>query len=108
MGIRVWSTGLARELGIEIGGDGSPRIGPKPGGCFEPAPRSDVCPGYHARMNPRSTEIEASSAAPARRHSDVRTITLVGLAHGSSHFCHLLLPPLFPFFIRDFGLSYAE
>jgi MFS family permease len=58
-------------------------------------------------MNSPSPEIKANPA-PARRAGDVRTITLVGLAHGSSHFCHLLLPPLFPFFIRDFGLSYAE
>ena len=33
---------------------------------------------------------------------------LVGLAHGTSHFFHLLLPPLFPVFIREFGLSYAQ
>jgi MFS family permease len=59
-------------------------------------------------MTPPRSEIKAAAQPPARRHSDVRTITLVGLAHGSSHFCHLLLPPLFPFFIRDFGLSYAE
>ena len=39
---------------------------------------------------------------------DARTIALVGLAHGTSHFHHLLLPPLFPVFIREFGLSYAE
>ena len=42
------------------------------------------------------------------RHQDVRTIALVGMAHGSSHFFHLLLPPLFPFFISDFGLSYSD
>ncbi|MEK8048465.1 MFS transporter [Ideonella margarita] len=48
----------------------------------------------------------SDSAQPL--HSDARTIGLVGLAHGSSHFFHLLLPPLFPLFIRDFGLSYAE
>ena len=42
------------------------------------------------------------------RSRDLRTIGLVGVAHGTSHFFHLLLPPLFPLFIRDFGLSYAE
>jgi FSR family fosmidomycin resistance protein-like MFS transporter len=41
-------------------------------------------------------------------HRDAATIGLVGLAHGTSHFFHLLLPPLFPLFIRDFSLSYAE
>jgi MFS transporter, FSR family, fosmidomycin resistance protein len=39
---------------------------------------------------------------------DAGTISLIGLAHGTSHFHHLLLPPLFPVFIQDFGLSYAQ
>jgi MFS transporter, FSR family, fosmidomycin resistance protein len=39
---------------------------------------------------------------------DAGTIGLIGLAHGTSHFHHMLLPPLFPVFIRDFGLSYAQ
>lgn len=43
-----------------------------------------------------------------RLRRDVTTIGLIGLAHGTSHFHHLLLPPLFPLFIRDFGLSYSE
>jgi FSR family fosmidomycin resistance protein-like MFS transporter len=47
-----------------------------------------------------------AAAVPLRQ--DARTIGLIGLAHGSSHFFHLMLPPLFPLFIRDFGLSYAE
>ena len=38
----------------------------------------------------------------------MRTIGLVGLAHGTSHFFHMLLPPLFPLFVRDFGVSYAQ
>lgn len=40
--------------------------------------------------------------------NDATTIGMVGLAHGTSHFFHLLLTPLFPLFIRDFGLSYSE
>jgi len=48
------------------------------------------------------------SSAPVILRQDVRTIGLVGLAHGTSHFFHLLLPPLFPLFIRDFGFSYSE
>ena len=39
---------------------------------------------------------------------EARTIGLVGLAHGTSHFHHLLLPPLFPAFIAEFGLSYSQ
>ncbi len=33
---------------------------------------------------------------------------LIGLAHGCSHFFQLVLPPLFPFMIRDFGVGYTE
>jgi MFS transporter, FSR family, fosmidomycin resistance protein len=39
---------------------------------------------------------------------DAAVIGLVGLAHATSHFSHLLLPPLFPIFMRDFGLSYSD
>jgi len=39
---------------------------------------------------------------------DARTIGLIGLAHGSSHFFHMLLPPLFPWLIGEFGFSYSE
>ena len=46
--------------------------------------------------------------APAPLRDDARTIGLVGVAHGTSHFFHLLLPPLFPAFIAQFQLSYAE
>jgi len=49
-----------------------------------------------------------SPAAAALRRQDVRTIGLVGLAHGTSHFFHMLLPPLFPLFVRDFGVGYAQ
>ncbi len=48
-----------------------------------------------------------ASASPTAR-DDAATIGLIGLAHGTSHFHHMLLPPLFPVFIRDFGLSYSE
>ena len=33
---------------------------------------------------------------------------LVAMAHGASHFGHLLLPPLFPVFMQTFGLSFAQ
>ena len=49
-----------------------------------------------------------SSSDAAKRGRDLRTISLVGLAHGTSHFFHMLLPPLFPVFKVSFGLSYAE
>ncbi len=46
--------------------------------------------------------------AAQQRRRDITTITTIGIAHGSSHFFHLLMPPLFPAFIHDFGLSYSE
>ena len=39
---------------------------------------------------------------------DTSIIGLVGLAHASSHFGHLLLPPLFPVFMTEFGLSFSQ
>jgi MFS family permease len=46
--------------------------------------------------------------APNPLRDDARTIGLVGLAHGTSHFFHLMLPPLFPAFIAEFQLGYVE
>ena len=48
------------------------------------------------------------TAATAPLSQDARTISLIGLAHGTSHFFHMLLAPLFPLFIRDFGFSYSQ
>lgn len=39
---------------------------------------------------------------------DVEVITLVSVAHGVSHFFHLMLPPLFPWLMGDFGLSFTQ
>jgi MFS family permease len=35
-------------------------------------------------------------------------ISLVGFAHGTSHFFHFVLPPLFPWLMRDFGLTFTQ
>lgn len=40
--------------------------------------------------------------------TDARVIGLVGLAHGVSHFYHLILAALFPWLKTEFGLSYSE
>ncbi len=45
-------------------------------------------------------------AVPLRQ--DAKVMSLVGLAHASSHFGHMLLPPLFPVFIQEFDLSFAQ
>ncbi|RTL30470.1 MAG: MFS transporter [Burkholderiales bacterium] len=58
-------------------------------------------------MTTSSTTTLPAPGSPAARQ-DAATIGLIGLAHGTSHFHHMLLPPLFPVFMRDFGLSYAE
>ena len=55
-------------------------------------------------MNPSSSPSSTSSSI---RH-DAEVIGLVGLAHGTSHFFHLMLPPLFPWLMKDFDLSYTE
>ncbi len=54
------------------------------------------------------TAAALASGSPATLKQDATVIGLVGLAHASSHFGHLLLPPLFPVFITEFGLSYSE
>ena len=38
---------------------------------------------------------------------DIETISLIGFVHGVSHFFHLLLPPLFPWLMPEFGLSFT-
>lgn len=48
----------------------------------------------------------SSSAIGARR--DVEVISLVGFAHGTSHFFHLVLPSLFPWLMTGFGMSFTE
>ena len=45
---------------------------------------------------------------PVPLQQDAAIIGLVGLAHAASHFGHLLLPPLFPVFMTEFGLSYSQ
>ena len=40
--------------------------------------------------------------------ADATTISVVGLAHATSHFFQLLLPPLFPWLAAEFSLSFAE
>jgi MFS family permease len=50
----------------------------------------------------------AYTASSVDLRQDARTIGLIGLAHGSSHFFHLLLPPLFPWLIAEFGYSYSQ
>src|SRR5215211_6746427 len=58
---------------------------------------------FYAMKSPAAPPLGTSSV----RH-DAEVIGLVGLAHGTSHFFHLMLPPLFPWLMKDFSLSYTD
>lgn len=60
------------------------------------------------RMNTATLDAASPPVNPVPLKQDAAVIGLVGLAHGTSHFSHLLLAPLFPIFMRDFGLSYSD
>lgn len=51
-----------------------------------------------------------SAASPAANslRSDATVISLVGFVHGVSHFFHFMIPPLFPWLMREFGLSFTQ
>lgn len=49
-----------------------------------------------------------SSQTSVPLSQDATIMGLVGLAHATSHFAHLLLAPLFPVFMREFGLNFSE
>ena len=42
------------------------------------------------------------------RKQDFLLITLLGIAHGLSHYFHLIIPPLFPWIMPEFGTSFAQ
>ncbi|MBL8340504.1 MAG: MFS transporter [Rubrivivax sp.] len=45
---------------------------------------------------------------PTTFSADLRTISVVSVAHGGSHFAQLMLPPLFPFIAAAFALSNTQ
>lgn len=49
-----------------------------------------------------------TTASNTNLKQDALVIGLVGVAHGLSHFFHLILAPLFPWIKEAFSLSYAE
>lgn len=50
-----------------------------------------------------------SAAAPATSfRQDATVISLVGFAHGTSHFFHFMIPPLFPWLMAEFGLTFTQ
>lgn len=50
----------------------------------------------------------ASPAAAGSLRHDATVISLVAFAHGTSHFFHFVLPPIFPYLMRDFGLNFTQ
>jgi FSR family fosmidomycin resistance protein-like MFS transporter len=62
------------------------------------------------RYRPRLLQCVVSAASPpaGSLRSDATVISLVGFAHGTSHFFHFVLPPLFPYLMRDFGLTFTQ
>jgi MFS family permease len=65
-------------------------------------------PAERDRSTLRGMTLALSAATPASARADFTVIGLVGLAHGTSHFFHMLLPPLFPAFTREWGLGFGE
>jgi MFS transporter, FSR family, fosmidomycin resistance protein len=60
---------------------------------------------YTLLSRPFQVSLEPQPSESFRR--DVRVIGLVGLAHASSHFFQLALPPLFPFLRAEFDVSWT-
>jgi len=54
----------------------------------------------------QATAIPTPPAVPLKQ--DAAVIGVVGLAHATSHFSHLLLAPLFPIFMKEFNLSFSD
>ena len=50
----------------------------------------------------------ATLDSPVPLRQDAAVMGLVGLAHACSHFSHLLLPVMFPVFMKEFGWSFSE
>jgi MFS transporter, FSR family, fosmidomycin resistance protein len=50
----------------------------------------------------------ATPAAPASLRQDATVISLVGFAHGTSHFFHFLIPPLFVMLMQEFSLTFTQ
>jgi MFS transporter, FSR family, fosmidomycin resistance protein len=51
---------------------------------------------------------DTGAAVVARRAGDFEVMSLVGFAHGTSHFFHLVIPSLFPWLMAEFSLSFTR
>src|SRR5258706_1365781 len=52
--------------------------------------------------------MSAASAPTTTFRTDATVISLVGFAHGTSHFFHFVLPTLFPWLMREFDLTFTQ
>jgi MFS transporter, FSR family, fosmidomycin resistance protein len=50
----------------------------------------------------------STATIPGVFRRDATVISLVSFAHGTSHFFHLMLPPLFPWLMSEYSLSYTQ
>src|SRR5688572_19852130 len=50
----------------------------------------------------------STATMPRVFKQDATVISLIGFAHGTSHFFHLMLPPLYPWFIKEYSVSYTQ
>ncbi len=55
-----------------------------------------------------SNRMSAAIPASTALRRDASVISLVGFAHGTSHFFHFVMPPLFPWLMREFGLTFTQ
>ena len=59
-------------------------------------------------MNVTRMPLNSSEEVAVHWRDDAKVMGLVGMAHASSHFSHLLLPLMFPVFMQEFGWSFSE
>src|SRR5437660_12365743 len=62
---------------------------------------------------PTEQEQPSAPGAPLDNHpnelrNDAKVIALIGIAHATSHFFHLILAPLFPWLKNYYGFSYGQ
>jgi MFS family permease len=50
----------------------------------------------------------SATTPEASLRRDATVISLVGFAHGTSHFFHFMLPPLFPWLMAEFNLGFTQ
>ena len=60
------------------------------------------------RVNDYNDAMSVASPAAVPLRRDAAVISLVGFAHAVSHFFHFVLPPLFPYLMAEFGLSFTQ